>query len=277
VNGQTPLERLAERIRVTGAPLCVGIDPHPDALPEELPHDVHGVERFARGLLEASAEAAAAVKVNIAFFEAFGSAGWAALERLRADIPPSLLFILDAKRGDIESTAERYATAILDHLRADAVTLSPYLGADAIEPFLARPDRIVYLLTRTSNPSAPTFQDLRVADGMQLDARVASWAAARWPADPRVGLVVGATQPDDLARVRQAAPDPGFLIPGVGAQGGDLSAAVAACHGRLAPGVVNVSRGIAAASRGADWRAAAADASRRWQGLMQEAGGTLRA
>lgn len=270
-----PLARLAGRIRATGAPLCVGIDPHPEALPDELPRDVQGIERFARGLLEASAAAAAAVKVNIAFFEAFGSPGWAALERLRADIPATHLFILDAKRGDIGSTAERYAAAMFGHLEADAVTLSAYLGADAIEPFLAYPDRVVYLLTRTSNASAGTFQDLPLADGSRLDARVAAWAQERWPDDPRVGLVVGATKPEDLARLRQVAPDPGFLVPGVGAQGGNLSAAVAACHGRLAAGVVNVSRGIASASRGTDWRSAAAEASRRWQGLMREAGGTL--
>jgi orotidine 5'-phosphate decarboxylase subfamily 2 len=276
VTDPTPLERLAERIRVTGAPLCMGIDPHPDALPDELPPDVSGVERFARGLLEAGAEAAVAVKVNIGFFEAFGSAGWAALERLRREIPATHLFILDAKRGDIGSTAERYASAIFGHLKADAVTLSAYLGADAIAPFLAYPDRVVYLLARTSNEDAGTFQDLPLADGTHLDARIAAWTAHRWPGDPRVGLVVGATRPGDLERIRKAAPDPAFLVPGVGAQGGDLSAAVAACDGRLAPGVVNISRGIAGASRGPDWRAAAAEASRRWQGLMREAGGTLR-
>lgn len=271
----TPLARLTERIRATGAPLCLGVDPHPDALPDGLPRDAQGVERFARGIVEAGCEAAAAVKVNIGFFEAFGSAGWAALERLRADVPTGHLFIIDAKRGDIGSTAERYAAGLFEHLGADAVTLSAFLGADAIEPFLAYPDRVVYLLARTSNPSAGTFQDLRLEDGMPLDERVASWATEQWPETPRVCIVAGATRPDDLARLRRAAPDPGFLVPGVGAQGGDLSAAVAACHGRRAPGVVNISRAISGASRGPDWRAAAATASRHWQALMREAGGRL--
>jgi orotidine 5'-phosphate decarboxylase subfamily 2 len=271
----TPLDRLRQRIAATGAPLCLGIDPHPDSLPDDLPPTVDGVERFARGLLEACAAAAAAVKINVAFFEAFGAAGWGALERVRADVPETHLLILDAKRGDIGSTAERYAASLLGCLRADAVTLSAYLGADAVEPFLAVPDRVVYLLARTSNPSAGTFQDLELAGGGRLDERVAAWATARWPNDPRVCLVVGATAPTDLARLRAHAPGPGFLVPGVGAQGGDLAAALAACHGRLAPGVVNLSRAISGASRGSDWRQAAGAAAERWRTAMQEAGGRL--
>lgn len=271
----TPLDRLRERIATTGAPLCLGIDPHPDLLPEGLPPTVQGVERFARGILEAAAPAAAAVKINVAFFEAFGGAGWSALERLRADVPATHLLILDAKRGDIGSTAERYAEGLLGRLGADAVTLSAYLGADAIAPFLAFPDRVVYLLTRTSNPGAGTFQDLQLAGGELLDERVAAWAGEQWPGDPRVGLVVGATAPDDLARIRGHAPDPGFLVPGVGAQGGDLGAALAACHGRLAPGVVNLSRSISGASGGADWQQAAGAAADHWRVTMRDAGGRL--
>ena len=172
----TPLDRLRTRVAELGAPLCLGIDPHPDALPEGLPHDVHGVETFARGLLEAAGESAAAIKVNVAFFEAFGSDGWAALERLRADVGSERFLVLDAKRGDIGPTAERYAEALLGHLGADAVTLSPYLGADAVEPFLAFPGRVVYLLARTTNPSGGTFQDL-VVNGSPLHELVARWAA----------------------------------------------------------------------------------------------------
>ena len=268
-----PLERLRARIERLGAPLCLGIDPHPDALPDELPRDVQGVERFARGLVEAAAEHAAAVKVNVAFFEAFGSPGWAALERLVADLPQDHFLVLDAKRGDIGSTAERYATALFGHLDADAVTLSPYLGEDAVEPFLAYPGRLVYLLARTSNPSAGTLQDLPVG-GAPLHERVATWAASTWP-DGRVGLVVAATAPTELARLRRLVPAPGFLVPGVGAQEGDLAAALDHCHGTAAPGLVSISRGIAAASRGDGWRAAAAASAQSWLGRMQEAGATL--
>ena len=176
------------------------VDPHPAALPDGFPADVEGIERFARGIIEAASEHAVAVKINVAFFEAFGSPGVAALERVRADVPADLFVILDAKRGDIGPTAERYATALFGHLQADAVTLSPYLGEDAIEPFLAYDDRVVYVLARTSNPSASTIQDLAV-DGDTLHAHVALWVAERWPGG-RVGLVVGATQPDDLRRLR---------------------------------------------------------------------------
>lgn len=256
-----PLDRLRERIAATGAPLCLGIDPHPDHLPEGLSPDAGGVEAFARGLLEATAEHVAAVKLNVAFFEALGSTGWATLERVRRDVPPELVVVLDAKRGDIGPSAERYAAGLFGHLEGDAVTLSPYLGEDAIEPFLAWDHRLVYVLARTSNPSAGRLQDMAV-ESEPLHLAVARWVADTWPGG-RVGLVVGATVPDELERVRGTVPGPAFLIPGVGAQGGDLDAAARHCDGSWAPGLVSVSRGIAAASVGSDWRRAAGDAAGR--------------
>ncbi len=273
MTGSTPLERLRNRVTSTGAPLCVGIDPHPDSLPDELPRTVQGIERFARGVLEAAAPHAAAIKLNVAFYEAWGSAGWAVLERLRRDVPAELLVILDAKRGDIGPSAERYAEAIFGRLGADAVTLSPYLGEDAVEPFLAHPDRLVYLLTRTSNPSAGRLQDLDVG-GRSVSTAVADWAARRWP-DGRVGLVVGATAAAELHALRTRVPGPGFLVPGVGAQGGDLQAAVLTCHGTAAPGLVNLSRAISGASRGADWQPAAGAAAEHWRAAMMAAGARL--
>jgi orotidine 5'-phosphate decarboxylase subfamily 2 len=272
-NRDDPLDRLRARIARLGAPLCLGIDPHPDALPDELPRDVRGIETFARGLVEAASEHAAAVKVNVAFFEAFGSDGWAALERLVADLPPDQFLVLDAKRGDIGTTAERYAASLFGLLGADAVTVSPYLGEDAVEPFLAYPGRVVYLVTRTTNLSAGTLQDLPIGS-VPLHEHVATWAAARWT-DGRVGLVVGATAPAELARVRRVVPALGFLVPGVGAQDGDLAAALDNCYGTRAPGLVSISRGIASASRGDGWRAAAAASAQSWLGRMQEAGATL--
>lgn len=269
----TPLERLQARITRLGAPLCLGIDPHPDHLPDALPHSIDGVETFARGVLEAAGDEVVAVKVNVAFFEAFGSDGLAALERLRGDVPEDLFFILDAKRGDIGSTSERYAEAIFGRLAADAVTVSPYFGEDAIEPFLAFENRVVYVLAHSSNPSAGRLQDV-VIDGRLLAEHVARWVATSWT-DGRIGLVVGATAPGELRRLRDAAPGPGFLVPGVGAQGGDLDTAVACCHGTRAPGVVSVSRAIAGASRGADWREAAASSASQLRDRMREAGATL--
>ena len=264
-----PLERLRSRREAIGAPLCLGVDPHPDRLPEGVRNDVSGVEAVARGLIEAVAEQVVAVKINVAFFEAFGSAGWAALERVRRDVPADVLCVLDAKRGDIGTTAERYAAGIFGHLAADAVTLSPYLGEDAIEPFLAFPDRVVFVLARTSNPSSMRVQDLAV-DGEPVHQRVARWVAERWN-DGRVGLVVGATAPDELHRLRAAIPGPAFLVPGVGAQGGDLVAATRSCDGSWAPGIVSVSRAIAEASAGADWQAAAASVAKELRTRMREA------
>jgi orotidine-5'-phosphate decarboxylase len=276
----TPLERLRARQASLGAPLCLGLDPHPDALPDGLSRDAHGIESFARGGLEAAGDVAAAVKVNVAFFEAFGSTGWAALERLRSDVPAEHVLILDAKRGDIGSTAERQAASLFERLEADGVTLSPYLGEDAIQPFAEHADRLIYVLARTSNPDAGRLQDLAVGgeagEGGErpLHEEVARWVSGRWP-EGRVGLVVGATAPGELERLRRAVPEPAFLVPGVGAQGGDLAAAVRACQGSRAPGLVNVSRAIAGASNGSDWQRAAAAAARRWQAEMAEVGATL--
>ena len=264
-----PLERLRSRSERLGAPLCLGIDPHPDRLPDGMAADIRGVEAFARGLVEAAVEHAVAVKVNVAFFEAFGSAGWEVLERLIADIPDEVIRVLDAKRGDIGSTAERYAAGLMGHLEADAVTLSPYLGEDAIEPFLAFPDRMVYVLARTSNPSAPRIQELEVGSE-PVHVKVARWVADRWPGG-RVGLVVGATAPGELDRLRAMLPGPGFLVPGVGAQAGDLVAAVRSCSGDWAPGLVSVSRGIAEASRSPDWREAVSAAAGSLRSRMREA------
>ena len=268
-----PLDRLRARIAAQRAPLCLGIDPHPDLLPGDLPPDAAGLESFARGVVEAASPFVVAVKVNLAFFEALGSPGLAALERLRADLPADLFVIVDAKRGDIGSTAERQAEAIFGRLDADAVTLSPYLGEDAIEPFLAWPGRFVYVLARTSNPGAGRIQDL-VVDGAPLHERVAAWVTTTWPPE-RVGLVVGATAPGELRRLRTVAPAAGFLVPAVGAQGGDLEAAVACCHGSAAPGVISVSRAIAGASLGEDWQEAAGAAARSLRDRMREVGATL--
>ena len=264
-----PLDALRARVAKLGVPLCLGVDPHPDALPGTLARDVTGVETFARGLIEAAVEHAVAVKINVAFFEAFGAPGWAALERVRSDVPPDVLCLIDAKRGDIGSTAERYAEGIFGHLRADAVTISPYLGEDAIEPFLAFDDRLVYVLARTSNPSAGTFQEL-VVDGRPVHRHVAEWVAQRWPGG-RVGLVAGATAPAELGSLREAVPGPGFLVPGVGAQGGDLEVSVRTCDGTWAPGLVAVSRAIAGASAGSDWAAAASAAAASLRGRMRAA------
>jgi orotidine-5'-phosphate decarboxylase len=260
--GATYLERLGARSRATGTVLCLGLDPDPDGLPPGFDRSLAGVERFATLLLEAALPHAAAVKPNLAFFEAYGSSGMAALERLRASLPDDLPVIADAKRGDIGSTAARQAVALFDVLGADAVTVSPYLGAEAVAPLLERPDRFAYLLCRTSNPGAGELQDLEVAadavagaPAERLHERVARLATG-WGPGGTVGLVVGATAPAELATIRAIAPGLPFLVPGVGAQGGAIEPVLRHGPATLSPGgssvggglLVNVSRGIAGAA-----------------------------
>jgi orotidine-5'-phosphate decarboxylase len=271
------LELLAARSQAVGSCLCLGIDPHPSQLPAGFSRDITGIEAFSRLLIDAAMPHAAAVKANLAFFEAFGSAGLAALERIRALVPAEVPFIADAKRGDIGSTAERHAAAIFDSLAADAVTASPYMGRDSIEPFLERADRFVYLLCRTSNPTAAEIQGLTVQDE-PLYLRVARLASTWADQGAALGLVVGATAPAELTAVRATAPGMAFLVPGVGAQGGEVEPVLASGPatgppaGQRAGGglLVNVSRGISGAALdvssgdpGAAVAAAAADWSAR--------------
>jgi orotidine-5'-phosphate decarboxylase len=277
------LERLAARSARVGSVLCVGLDPDPSALPAGFDADAAGVERFCRLILEAAVPYAAAVKPNLAFFEALGPDGMRALERLRAVIPDDVPVVADAKRGDIGSTSARHAEAIFGRLDADAVTVSPYLGSEAIAALVDRPDRFAYVLCRTSNPGAGELQDLVVgrddvagAPPEPLYLRVARRAAG-WGPGGTVGLVVGATAPAELAAVRTVAPGLAFLVPGVGAQGGDEGAALR--HGRAVappaggrPGgglLVNVTRGItAAAAAASDPGEAVAASAADWAGRL---------
>jgi len=247
---------------VTRSVLCVGIDPEPTALPAGFPATLAGVERFARLVLEASLPVATAVKPNLAFFEAYGAEGIAALERLRALVPADVPFVADAKRGDIGTTAARQAAALYDVLGADAVTVNPYLGEEAIAPLLERGDRFAYVLCRTSNPGAAELQGLEVAaddaagqPAEPLYARVARRVTS-WGPGGTVGLVVGATAPAEMAAIRAIAPGLAFLVPGVGAQGGEVEPVLAdglatagPAGGRAGGGLlVNVSRAIARAA-----------------------------
>jgi uridine monophosphate synthetase len=209
--------------------LCIGLDPHPSDLPEPT---AEAALEFCLRLIQGTARYAAAFKPNAAFFELYGPEGWAALKqvvdaieaeshRLGSRIP----VILDAKRGDIASTAEAYAQSAFEQLGAHGITLSPYLGQDSIAPFLTDREKGVFLLCKTSNPGASDVQDLKLQDGDVMYERIARLALA-WNGNGNVGLVVGATQPEALARVRAIAPEIWVLAPGVGAQGGDLATAL---------------------------------------------------
>jgi uridine monophosphate synthetase len=242
--------RLSKRVQEADSLLCVGLDPHPADLTAPT---VESAQDFCLRLIELTADLVAAFKPNIAFFEAFGPAGILALQRIISNIPNNIPVILDAKRGDIGSTAEAYAKAAFQVLGAHAVTINPYLGHDTLEPFLADPERGVFLLCKTSNPGAGDLQDLLLTEQpASLEKRAeyhlyekVAILAQEWNIHDNLGLVVGATQPDALASVRRLTPDLWILSPGVGVQGGDLRTALSAGlridgMGMLIP----VSRGI---------------------------------
>jgi orotidine-5'-phosphate decarboxylase len=257
-------ERLARAQLASGGLLCVGLDPDPAKLPRDL-GEAGGVPpllAFNRRIVDATADLAAAYKPQIAFYSALGAEDelLASIRYIRERAPAALV-ILDAKRNDIGNTAEAYAREAFDRYDADAVTVNPYMGEDSVRPFLARPDRGAVLLCRTSNPGAKDFQDLLI-DGLPLYRRVAERAAGHWNEHRNLMLVVGATYPREMADLRLAHPDLPFLVPGIGAQGGDLEATLAAgLDARGAGLLINSARNIIYAGGGASGaiRSAAAD------------------
>lgn len=232
--------------------LCLGLDPDPTSLPSGMRYSPEGVVEFNRMVIEATSDLVCAYKPNLAFYEALGSRGLAALEKTLADIPAHIPTIADAKRGDVDNTARMYAAAVFDTWGFDSVTVNPYMGMDALQPFLERSGKGVWIVCRTSNPGGAEFQGRLVRDGdahVPLFELVAARAAgAERAAD--VGLVVGATASDELGSIRRLAPSLPLLIPGVGAQGGDARAAVEAA--RTGPVVINASRSVLYGTSGAD-------------------------
>ncbi|HOE70299.1 MAG TPA: orotidine-5'-phosphate decarboxylase [Brevefilum sp.] len=250
----TFFEKLNQRARTIDSLLCVGLDPHPEELPEQT---AEAAEAFCIRLINATQEYALAFKPNAAFFEVLGPEGWAALHRVIKAVPEGIPVILDAKRGDISSTAQAYARSAFEVLGADAITLSPYMGYDSLSPFLTDPEKGIFLLCKTSNPGSVDLQDLPLGGHYRLMTVYEKVAglAHEWGANCCLGLVVGATFPEALQRVRQFAPDQWILSPGLGAQGADLKEAMRA--GLRADGLgllINVSRSI---SRAQDPRQAA--------------------
>jgi uridine monophosphate synthetase len=260
INMETFFSFLEKRVDDCSSSLCVGLDPHISDLKAP---DASSALDFCIRLIKATAPYAAAFKPNAAFFEVLGPEGWVALkqvieavhaesDRLGSRIP----VILDAKRGDIASTAEAYARSAFENLGADGITLNPYLGKDSIDPFIQDREKGVFLLCKTSNPGAEDLQDLILATGETLHIHIAGLART-WNTRNNVGLVVGATYPETMARIRLAAPDSWFLVPGIGAQGGDLASALKAGLRQDGKGMlINVSRAI---SRAQDPKQAAAE------------------
>jgi orotidine-5'-phosphate decarboxylase len=255
--------------------LCVGLDPEPSRFPAPWTNDPLRLFDFCAAIVDATADLVCAYKPQIAYFAALGAEDQ--LERLIAHIrkaAPGVPVILDAKRGDIGATAEQYAREAFVRFDADALTLSPYMGFDSVEPYLRYPERGLFLLCRTSNPGGADLQTLRIANPATspsahlgdelLFERVARLAAQDWNRHGQNGLVAGATHPGDIERIRAVAPDAPLLIPGIGAQSGDLAATVRAARNRF---LINASRSVLYASSGREF----ADAARREARRLRDA------
>jgi orotidine-5'-phosphate decarboxylase len=249
-------DTLAQAARLNDSLLCVGLDPEPARFPQPWQGDARRIFDFCSAIVDATKDLVLAFKPQIAYFAAHRAEDqleqlMAYMRRTAAHVP----VILDAKRGDIGATAEQYAREAFDRYQADALTISPYMGFDSLEPYLRYRDKGLFLLCRTSNPGGSDLQGQRLAHGDLLFEHVARLAAGDWNRSGQLGLVVGATFPQEIARVRELAPGLPLLIPGVGAQGGDAQAAVRAGAGGAL--VVNSSRAVLYASADADFAQAA--------------------
>ncbi|MDR2710127.1 MAG: orotidine-5'-phosphate decarboxylase [Burkholderiales bacterium] len=246
------VEKLNTRITRSRSLLCVGLDSEMSRLPARFQKEAQPQFAFNRWVIDQTLETAAAYKLNSAFYEAHGAAGWEAMQRTMdylRDVAPDVFTIIDAKRADIGNTSAQYATAFFDTLGCDAVTLHPWLGGEALQPFLARPDKAAIILCHTSNPGSGELQDLIVTDenggALPLWRHLARRVATKWNALGNCMLVVGATVPDIIRDVRTDVGDMVLLVPGIGAQGGDLDAVLR--NGLTADGrglLINASRSI---------------------------------
>jgi len=265
-------ERVAGAAAANRSHLCVGLDPEPERIPGG------DLLAWARAIIAATRDLVCCYKPNSAFYEALGRHGWEILAEVIASVPPEIPVLLDAKRGDVGNTARAYARAAFEVLGAGAVTVNPYLGEDSLAPFLAYPDRAIFILCRTSNPGAGDFQDLRVTPNMPAAGKggakplyeAVAERARCWNRDGNVGLVTGATYPSEVARVRAICPDQLLLIPGVGAQGGDLAAAALAARDAHGGGfLLSSSRQVTFASTGDDFAVAARNAAEQLRAAIE--------
>ena len=256
------VERLKRAWAASQSLLCVGLDPDPARLPKHLAGTAHPIFEFGRAIVDATADLVCAFKPQIAYYAA--ARAEVELEMTIAHIRrqhPEIPVILDAKRGDVGSTAEMYAREAFERYQADAVTVNPYLGFDSLSPFLAHADKGVIVLCHTSNPGARDVQDI-ASDGRKLYQIIAEKAARDWNANGNVMLVVGATYPEELGEIRAIVGDMPILVPGVGAQGGDVAAVVA--NGATADGaglIISTSRAVLYAGSGPDYAEAARSAA----------------
>jgi len=249
------IEKLIGASRKNNSLLCVGLDPDRGRIPKGI-----GMAEFNKAIVEATTDLVCAYKLNLAFYESEGDEGLDALKKTVKYIPDGIPVIGDAKRGDIGNTAKAYATAIFDILNFDATTVNPYLGFDSLEPFLQYQDKGIFILCRTSNAGAMDFQSLRceTESGTRPLFEVVARKASEWNRNGNIGLVVGATYPEELKLIRQNYSDMPILIPGIGAQGGDLELAVRyGVNNQGERAIINSSRQIIYASQGKDFAEAA--------------------
>ena len=256
------LEKLKAAQDKNNSWLCVGLDPQPNRLRVDVFKWDEPILPFNKAIIDATADLVCAYKPNLGFYLQWGAAGIIALERTVAYIPQHIPIIIDCKTGDIGHTQAAWANGLFDGWGVDAITVNPYVGAEAILPMIGeRPDKGVYILARTSNPSATQFQgDFRQGTGLTAEVLQQSQT---WPTAGHKGYVVGATYPEELALARQMAPTANFLIPGIGAQGGNLATAVAHGPDAVAGPVISASRSIIYASGGADFAEAARAAAQQ--------------
>ncbi len=271
----TFLEKLLTASRRNQSLICIGLDPEYERLPQHLLDQPNPVLAFHREIIEATADLVCAYKPNLAFYEALGPAGLVTLQETIRLIPAHIPVIGDAKRGDMGNTARQYARALFDVYQFDAVTVNPYLGQDSLQPFFDYQDKGILVLCRTSNPGARDLQDVRINDGHGGQEPLYEYIARQvltWNSAGNAGLVVGATYPAELQRIRQIAPELPILIPGVGAQGGDLQEAARAgvdASGERA--IISVSRSVLYASNGHDFAEAAARVTRSLRNQANQA------
>ena len=259
--------KLQETIRKQNSLLCVGLDPDPAHL------EGKDVDSFLKSIISATHDLVCAYKPNLAFFEAMGPEGLEILKDVRDVIPRNIPVIGDAKRGDIGNTAAKYADSLFNFYGFDAITANPYLGKDALDPFFEYKDKGVFVLCRTTNPGASDIQELSV-DGTPLYQIVAQKAQNDWNTNANIGLVAGATHPDDIARLRGIWPDMPFLVPGIGAQEGDLEKATkASLNIEKSMAVINVSRGVLYADKSSSFADAARTASEKYREQINTARG----
>lgn len=262
-------QELVYQIKSKGSYLCVGLDTDPDKLPLGLKGTKEGLLRFNRAIIDATKDHCVAYKPNIAFYESLGAEGWDLLQETLSYIPKSHFTIADAKRGDIGNTSRMYAKTFFQTYPFDSITVAPYMGKDSVEPFLNWENKWTILLALTSNPGADDFEQLHLTTGKQVFEEVLEKAAS-WAGPERLMFVCGATRPEALKQIRTIVPNHFFLIPGVGAQGGDLKEVSRAAMNKDVGILVNASRSILFASSGADYAEAAAREAEQMHKEMRE-------